>query len=82
MQDVERVLSSGRLTDGQKHDALALVIERIVPDGEDENGKGKYRVELKGLDDVEKGHSISILCTVSTTSVEIVPRSRSKEIKQ
>ncbi len=61
MQDVERVLSSGKLTDGQKHDALALVIERIVPDGEDENGKGKYRVELKGLDDVEKGHSISML---------------------
>ena len=69
-------LPSDQFTDRQKHDALALVIERMVPDGEDADGKGRYRVELKGLDGVEKGHSISILCTVSTTFVEIVPRQR------
>ena len=61
MKDVERVLASEQFTDGQKHDALALVIERMVPDGEDAEGKGRYRLELKGLDGVEKGHSIRIL---------------------
>ena len=60
--DVERVLSSGKLTDGQKHDILALVIERMIPDGEDEEGKGRYRLELRGLDNLEKGHSVSMLC--------------------
>ena len=59
--DVERVLSSSKLTDGQKHDILALVIERIIPEGENENGEGTYRLELRGLDNVEKGHSVSML---------------------
>ena len=59
--DVERVLGSDQFTAGQKHDALALVIERMIPDGEDADGKGRYRLELKGLNGVEKGHSIRML---------------------
>jgi hypothetical protein len=46
----------------------------MVPEGENEAGEGVYRMHLKGVDGVEKGHGISILCTVSTTLVEIVPR--------
>ena len=56
LRDVERVLTSPLVPDGRKHDILALVVEKMLPEGE-----GTYRISLRGLGGVEKGHSIRML---------------------
>ena len=56
MIHVEIALKDPELTDAQKHGLLARVIEKVLPEGED-----AYRVYLRGLDGVEKGHSVKIL---------------------
>jgi len=61
LADVSRVLSSQRLTDGKKHDLLARVIAGIVPEGQSETGEARYRVEMRGMNGVEKGHSVRML---------------------
>ena len=40
MKDVERVLTSPLIPDGEKHDVLAGVVEKIVPEDENEAGQG------------------------------------------
>jgi len=53
--DVESALRNPLLTDAERHGLLARVVESITPEGE------SYRVLLRGLDGVEKGHSIRML---------------------
>lgn len=61
LRDVERVLTSPLMPDGEKHDILALVVEKMVPEGVNGVGEQEYRISLRGLDGVEKGHSVRIL---------------------
>ncbi len=53
--DIEAALRNPLLTDGERHGLLARVVESITPEGE------SYRVLLRGLDGVEKGHSVRML---------------------
>ena len=62
LADVDEVLTSGFLTDGEKHDVLARVVESIVP--EQVGGEEGYRVSLRPMPgkSAETVHRTSMLC--------------------
>lgn len=70
---VRQALDSPLLTDGEKHGLIARVVTEIVP--AEENGEEGYRMTLKPFSSTTVA-TVSLLCSVSTTLVEVVPRRR------